>query len=174
MGIPSRHRLLQFSLLMTALAAAEFTLPDPCLGQDATIDPGDRIRVKPLIQPKGRVTGSFIEVAKDTLIFDTRGDVRRLAISDIKTLQVSVGQGSHLQGTIFGGVVGAVGGALVGAAVAGEDDELGNGFIGFWIGGAIGAALGWALLTPEKWVSVPIENFRFTVSPGVLRFRVGL
>lgn len=171
---PGRRRLFGLPLLLIALTVVQFTTSSSCLAQETTIAPGERIRVKPLIRPKDRVTDSFIEVAKDTLLFDTRGDVRQLAISDIKTLQVSAGQGSHAQGTILGGLVGAVGGALVGAAVAGEDDELGNGFIGFWVGGAVGAALGWALLTPEKWVTVPLEDLQLSVGPGLIYFQFGL
>lgn len=142
--------------------------------QDADVAFGDRIRVKPLVRPKDRVTGSFIGVNRDSLNFDVRGDVRRLALSDIKTLQVSAGRGSHLPGTIVGGVVGMVGGALIGAATAGVDGELAGGFYGIFIGGAIGAGLGWALLTPEKWIAVPIADLRLTVSPGVLQFQFGL
>ncbi len=174
MGIQSRRRLLQFPLLLTALAAVQLTSPDSCLGQEATLAPGDRIRVKPLVRPKDRVIGSFVAVAADSLSFDFRGDVRRLALSDIKTLQVSAGQGSHIQGTILGGLAGAVGGAFIGAAAADNESKAEGGFVGLLIGSAVGAVLGWALLTPEKWVTVPIADLRLTRGPGSLQFQFGL
>ena len=85
MEIPGRRRFLQFSLLLTALAGVQFARPCNCIGQEATLTPGDRIRVLPLIRPKDRVTGSMISVSDDTLTFEARGDTRRLALSDIET-----------------------------------------------------------------------------------------
>ena len=117
MEIPGRRRFLQFSLLLTALAGEPLARPCNCIGQEATLTPGDRIRVLPLIRPKDRVTGSMISVSDDTLTFEARGDTRRLALSDIETLQRSTGDKSHAAGTMAGGFMGALAGAAIGASI---------------------------------------------------------
>ncbi|MGB5525541.1 MAG: hypothetical protein WBN79_01625 [Gemmatimonadota bacterium] len=102
--------------------------------------------------------------------------MRQLALSDIKTLEISGGQGSHTKGTIFGGLAGAFGGMLVGAAIGDDGDygSLAGGLYGIFIGGATGAVLGWALLTPEKWVAVPVADLRLSLGPGLIYFQFGL
>jgi len=179
MGMSSRCRLPQLPLLLTALAAVQFTPPE-LYGQERTIVPGERIRVKPLIRPKDRVTGSFLAVTQDTLSFEARGDIRRLALSDIKTLQVSTGEKSHLAGTLTGGVIGAFTGAAIGVMIEKAASDCndycgwGTGSIGFIFGGIGGLFAGYNWLAHEKWADIPIESLRVSVSSGLLQFQVGL
>jgi len=180
MGMSSRCRLPQLPLLLTALAAVQFT-PSELSGQESTIAPGERIRVKPLIRPKDRVTGSFLAVTQDTLSFEARGDIRRLALSDIKTLQVSTGEKSHLAGAVVGGLLGAFTGAFLGSSIekAAADNctdycGWGGGFVGFVFGGIGGLFAGYNWLAHEKWADIPIESLRVSISPGLLQFQVGL
>ena len=179
MGMPSRCRLLQLPLLLTALAAVQFTPPELC-GQERTIAPGERIRVKPLIRPKDRVTGTMVSAHHDSLTFDSRGDIRRLALSDIKTLQVSTGEKSHLAGTLTGGVMGAFAGAAIGVMIEKAASDCndycgwGSGSIGFIFGGIGGLFAGYNWLAHEKWADIPIESLRVSISPGLLQFQVGL
>ena len=174
MVIQGRHQVVRLTLLSPAFLAAQFMTPDTGIGQVRTLVRGDLIRVKPRIEPDDRVTGSFVNVADDSLSFSVSDDIQRISLSDIEKLQVSVGKGSHLKGTLFGGVVGAVGGLIIGATTADVDQELRRAFVGFWGGAGIGAGLGWALLTPEEWVTVPIDDLRVTFVPGELRFQIGL
>jgi hypothetical protein len=181
MRIPSRVSLIRVPLLLTALAAVQFTPPDRCFAQAETVAPGDRIRVKPLIRPKDRVTGSFIAVADDSLSFEVREQVRRLALTDIKTLEVSTGEKSHLAGTLAGGVIGAFGGAAIGATIEKATTDycydycgLGGGFLGFIVGGIGGLFAGYNWLAHEKWSDIPIEGLRVSVFPGVIQFQMGL
>lgn len=181
MGMPRRCRLIQLPLLLMALTAVQFTPPHQCLGQETTVAPGDRIRVKPLIRPKDRVTGSFIAVADDSLSFEVRERVRRLALTDIKTLEVSTGEKSHLAGTLAGGVIGAFAGAAIGATIekAATDNCIdycgwGGGFLGFIFGGIGGLFAGYNWLAHEKWSDIQIEGLRVSVGPGVIQFQMGL
>jgi len=180
MGIQSRYRFLQLPLLLTALAAVQLIPPDSCLGQEATLAPGDRIRVKPLVRPKDRVTASFISVVEDTLAFETQGDLRRLALPDIQTLQVSTGKQSHLVGTIAGGFTGALVGMIVGMGIDEALDDycieycgLRGAFYGFLVGAVGGVFAGYHLLAKEEWADVNIEGLRVGLGPGSVRIYVG-
>ena len=181
MEIPGRRRFLQFSLLLTALAGEPLARPCNCIGQEATLTPGDRIRVLPLIRPKDRVTGSMISVSDDTLTFEARGDTRRLALSDIETLQRSTGDKSHAAGTMAGGFMGALAGAAIGASIERAVTDncydycgWGGGFLGFIVGGIGGSFAGYQWLAHEKWADIPIRNLRVATGLGVFRFEAGL
>ena len=181
MEIRGRRRFLPFLLLLTALAGVQFARPSNCIGQEATLAPGDRIRVKPLIRPKDRVTGSMISVSGDTLTFEAGGDTRRLALSDIETLQRSTGEKSHVAGTIAGGFMGALAGAAIGATLERAVTDncydycgWGGGFLGFIVGGIGGSFAGYQWLAHEEWADIPIRSLRVAIDPGVLRFEIGL
>jgi len=153
----------------------------PCLGQDAILTPNVRIRVKPLVPPAERITGSFVAVADDSLSFERRGTTQRLALSDIESLQVSTGEKSHTAGTLIGGVTGALAGAWIGAAIENAVTDrctefcgATGGLIGFLVGGIGGAVAGYSWLANEKWANVPIDSLRVSLAPGVIQLQIEL
>lgn len=168
-------------LLLAVVAFMQLGRPGPCLSQDTLLIPNARIRVRPLTRPTNRLTGSFIAVADDSLSFVVRGDVHRLAVTDIKTLQVSTGKKSHVVGTLVGGVTGALAGAWLGASI---DQALTDhcteycgwtgGLIGFITGGIGGLFAGYHWLAHERWENVPIESLRVSVGPGLVQLAIGL
>jgi hypothetical protein len=172
-------RFVRLCLLALTLGAVEVTTPHSVSGQ-ATLAPGDRIRVKPATRPTDRLTGTFLAAPDDTLSFRAQDEVHRIALSDIKTLQVSTGEKTHTAGTLVGGVTGALGGMALGSAIEKALDTdctewcgLTGGAVGFVLGAAIGASAGYLLLGEEKWRDVPPETLRVGLGSVAVELRVG-
>jgi len=175
-----RNSLMYLPLMVAALAVVQVVSPRNCVGQEPAVSTGDRIRVKPLVRPKDRLTGSFISAANDTLSFESRSEIRRLALSDIKTLELSTGEKSHLAGTLFGVIGGAFVGGLLGAVInKALDDHCSEycgwtgGFIGLIAGGIGGGFAGYHWLAHEQWVNVPVADLRVSIGAGIFRIPVG-
>lgn len=171
----------QLHLLLWVVAGMHLPSPNSCAAQESVVTAGDRIRVKPLTRPKGRVTGSVVSVRDDLLIFEARGDIRRLKWADIDKLEITTGEKSHLGGTIAGGLIGAFAGAALGATLERLTAEncsdfcgLGGGFFGLVFGGVAGSFSGYYLLPHERWTEVPLDGFRVGIGPGTLQLRFGL
>ena len=153
----------------------------PSFGQEVMLTPNARIRVKPLTPPTKRVTGSLIAISDDSLSLQVRGQIRRLALTDVSTLQLSAGRKPTVAGTVVGGLTGALAGLWIGASIENATTEgcteycgLGGGLIGFAVGGIGGLFAGYFLLTRERWTDVPVESLRVGIGPAWLRFEVAL
>ncbi len=156
------------------------TFPEPCSAQ-THLSSGDRIRIKPSIEPRDRLTGTLISIAADTLSLEAAGTGRAFSLADLEYVKVSTGEKSHLAGTIVGGLVGAASGALIGSSIEqGLDDEcfdycgLGGAFYGFIIGGVAGGVAGYLWLGEEQWADVPIKDLRGGIGANGLRLEYGL
>ena len=169
----------RFPLLLMTVAALSLALPGSGVGQDV-LAAGDRIRVKPLIRPTDRVTATFVSLHRDTMTLEDGNALRRLALTDIKTLEVGTGEKSHLMGTILGAFTGALVGMLVGMGIDRATDDycyeycgLEGAFYGFLAGGVAGGFAGYHLLPKETWVDVEIDGLRVSLEPAAIRFYVG-
>ena len=168
-------------LLFLGLSSGAALLPDTCGAQDLPLSAGDRIRVKPLIEPRDRLTGTLLSVDEDSLSLRAEGGERAFALTDLEYVRVSTGEESHLAGTIVGGVMGAAFGAFLGSAIEqGVDDDcfdycgLAGGYYGFIFGGLAGGIGGYLWLGKEQWANVPVEDLRVGIGARGVRLELGL
>jgi len=181
MGIRIQYRLGRSVILLT-FAGAQLMQPLPCSGQEISLAPYSRIRVESDVPPEERRTGSYLGLEHDSLTFEVRGETQRVAVSDIRSLEVSTGEKSRLPGTIVGGVTGALAGAWLGATIdkAWKDSgctdycDLTGGVIGFVVGAIGGSVAGYSWLGHEKWTDVPVESLRVSIRPGLLQLQIAM
>ena len=177
--------MIRSSILATVLflgcTVGAVVLPRTCIAQQTQLSAGDRIRIKPLVDPRDRLTGTLVSVDGDSLSLRAEGKERAFALGDLEYVRVSTEEKSHLAGTIVGGVVGAAAGALIGASIErGLDDDcvdycgLGGAYYGFIVGGVAGGVGGYLWLGKEQWADVPVEGLRVGVGAEGLRFEFGL
>lgn len=167
-------------LLFFGLALDAALLPDTCDAQDLPLSAGDRIRVKPSIEPRDRLTGTLVSVDGDTLSLRAEGEERAFALADLEYLKVSTGEESHLAGTIVGGVMGAALGALLGSSIEQGVDEdcfdycgLAGAYYGFIFGGLAGGVAGYLWLGKEQWTDVAVDDLRVGIGVRGLRLELG-
>lgn len=168
--------LLFFSFAIGALLSSE-----SCDAQETHLSAGDRVRIKSLIEPRDRLTGTLASIAHDSLSLRADGKKRVFALADLEYVRVSTGEKSHLAGTVVGGLTGALAGAFIGSSIErGLDDEcfdycgLGGGYYGFIFGGLVGGVGGYLWLGKEQWADVPIADLRVGIGANSLRLGLGL
>ncbi len=145
---------------------------------------GARVRAV-LRAPGGRYTGTVAGLRSDTLLLLPDGGTESapLAISTIRQLHVSLGPASTARGAFHGARSGFAGGALAGMVAAAANGCLGAAFTYDWssksnectdgegttvvalaiAGPIVGAVIG-AARPGERWVSVPPQRLRATIT----------
>ncbi|WP_420125972.1 hypothetical protein [Longimicrobium sp.] len=185
---------IRWPLLGVVLLAAAMAGPAAAQSSAADLAAGTRVRV--VESGSDRVVGTVSGVRGDTLLVFAGGREHMLAISSIRSLQVSRGPSPRLTSALEGGLVGLLAGGAAGAAVAvlgdavGGDGECDSGgdllcfstgewaLVGVVVGAPVGAASGAVarFLSPrERWRRVePAANApRLSVQSGSGGLRIG-
>jgi hypothetical protein len=149
----------------------------------ASVQPGQRVRVRSTIAYVREVTGVVQTIGPDTLLVrdDDRSVATAIPLATVDRLQVSHGRRSHwMTGAALGFGVGAATGAAIGAA-SGSDwlfTSSENAFLGAILFAPIGAATGvlvGLMVKTERWETISLDGVAPTVSRGPDgRFSVGL
>ncbi|MEN8145562.1 MAG: hypothetical protein ABFS14_11490 [Gemmatimonadota bacterium] len=170
--------------LVVVIAGVGTLAPLPASAQEVALKPGDRIRLRPVQLPRRgprRIKGSLVSITADTLLIDTRGEIRPYALTDLKRIEISTGEKEHVAGTLIGIVGGGVLGLGLGSALGQlfTDDcvefcGVGGAITGLRIGAVAGGFAGYFLLASEKWKTVPDDGLGLSVGPATIGLRLSL
>jgi hypothetical protein len=166
--------------IVSLVAAFVLTSPAALFSQEqATVAPGDRVRVTaPTVDPDPFV-GKLVALGTDTCVLEVEGRPGHSALpfGSVERLEVSLGQKTKAgqyagMGGLIGGVMGV--GIALGACSGGEcegvtGDLTGAAAVVFGIGGAgVGALLGAGIgsgIKVDRWETVPLDRLRVSVVP---------
>ena len=167
------------ALGFVALALCAAGVPAYAQGTQLNIAPGTRLRiVSPQIPQEHRVV-TVVESSSDTLAFrsDNYPVTRRIAFSDITSIDQSLGRRTHRGRYAFRGfMIGAIGGAVLGAVAhqecegfcvfdtSREGDAALVGLVFGGIGAGLGAIIG-GFDRSEEWAKMPLAS-RVSIFPS--------
>ena len=186
------------SLGMLIIACLALLGATPLAAQQASLQPGQRIRVRYTdaafedVGYPGTLDGTLVSATSDSLVLDVTAPTARLALSwhDVKRVELFRGMGrsgskGFMMGAVVGGAIGTVASIGLLAECGGTSDEfmcpsnagaaigtvvLNLGLFGGICGG-IGAAIGSAV-PREKWEKV--GSLPFVVVPTVIERQPGI
>lgn len=171
-----RHSIQTAIRCAATVLALVLLLPGVASAQAQAISPvsvGSRIRIQAPASIQGRVEGTVMAMDETSLLVSTN-DQRPLTVrrQDIASLEVSAGrQRSVIQGTVIGAIAGIL---LLQTSVrdqcAGNDTacytDRSRATVDGLVGGAVwGAGIG-ALIKRDRWMAVPVESVRVSVTPS--------